>query len=94
VDALPARIIHTCIHENNVPVVSGRKFAATAPMTFIAHSTMPTVTFEADEMTMKGEQKAPNLEKATHIAWPTVRMSVEYSSGVVTQVAFCTQADT
>jgi hypothetical protein len=74
--------------------VSGRKLAATAPMTFITHSTMPTVTFEADEMTMKGEQKAPNLEKATHIAWPTVRMSVEYSSGVVTHVAFCTKTHT
>ena len=37
---------------------------------------------------MKGEQKAPSLEIATQEACPTVRMSVEYSSGVVTQVAF------
>lgn len=56
---------------------------------FITHSTMPTVTLLALEMTMKGAQKAPNLLNATAEACPTVRISVEYSSGVVTHVAFC-----
>ena len=69
-------------------MVSGRKVHATALMTFMMHSTMPTVTVLAEDTTMKGAQKAPILEKATHMACPTVRMSVEYSSGVVTQVAF------
>ena len=49
---------------------------------------MPTVTLLAEDTTMKGEQKAPSLEIATQEACPTVRMSVEDSSGVVTQVAF------
>lgn len=48
-----------------IPVVSGRKLQATAPMTFMMHSTMPSVTFEAGEITKKGTQKAPILENAT-----------------------------
>ena len=68
-------------------MVSGRKLAATAPARFITQRQVPTVTGEAEEITMKGAAKAPNLDNATQVAWPTVRMSVEYSSGVVTQVA-------
>jgi len=69
-------------------VVSGRKLAAMAPMTFMTQSTMPTVTSLALEMTRYGALKDPNLLIATHVEWPTVRISVEYSSGVVTHVAF------
>ena len=73
--------------------MSGRKFAAMAPAILITHKTMPTVTLEALEITIKGTQKAPILEKATQVACPTVRMSVEYSSGVVTQVEFCSSKE-
>ena len=71
-----------------LPVVSGSILQATAPITFITHSAIPTVTFDAEDTTMNGAQKAPSLEQATAVAWPTVRISVEYSSGVVTHVAF------
>ena len=72
----------------HVPVVSGSILQATAPITFITQRTIPTVTFDAEDTTMNGAKKAPNLQRATAVAWPTVRISVEYSSGVVTHVAF------
>ena len=72
-----------------LPDVSGNILAAAAASRFMTASTRPTEKFPSDDTTTKGDVKAPSFEQATHTAWPMVRISVLYSSGVDTQVAFC-----
>ena len=75
--------------ELTLPDVSGNILAAAAASRFMTASTRPTEKFPSDDTTTKGDVKAPSFEQATHTAWPMVRISVLYSSGVDTQVAFC-----
>lgn len=62
--------------------------AAAAASRFMTASTRPTEKLPSEDTTTKGDVKAPSLEHATQMAWPMVRISVLYSSGVHTQVAF------
>ena len=71
-----------------VPDVSGNMLAAAAANRFMTANTIPTEKFPSDDTTTKGEVNAPILEQAIQTAWPMVRISVVYSSGVDTQVAF------
>ena len=77
------------VNNKTLPDVSGNILAAAAASRFMTASTRPTEKLPSEDTTTKGDVKAPSFEQATHTAWPMVRISVLYSSGVDTQVAFC-----